>query len=240
MARWKFSAVSIAARLRASPSSSTPVPRPAQRARAAAEQGRAQHGRRRRVRDTHLADRQQIAIVGHGAIAGVDRFEKLVRVHRRGFGEIARRPLELDRHHAQFGGSGFGDLVDGRAACGKIRHHLRGDGRRIGRDAARGDAVIAGEHGDGDAIQPRQFRGPAIAPARSRVLRAGRGCPAALSDSVGGARPCQRIADRRRAGRDRRRGCRLDWRTACDSLLPFLGVGTGNATLNRFSGHLHE
>ena len=47
--------------------------------RAAAEQGRAQHGRRRRVRDTHLADRQQIAIVGHGAIAGVDRFEKLVQ-----------------------------------------------------------------------------------------------------------------------------------------------------------------
>ena len=157
MARWKFSAVSIAARLRASPSSSTPVPRPAQRARAAAEQGRAQRRRRRRVRDAHLADRQQVAIIRHGAIAGVDRFEKLVRVHRRGFGEIACRPLELDRHHPQFGGSGFGDLVDGRAAAGKIRHHLRGDGRRIGRDAARGNAVIAGEHGDGDAIQPRRF-----------------------------------------------------------------------------------
>ena len=51
----------------------------------------------------------------------------------------------------------FGDLVDGRAAGGKIRHHLRGDGRRIGRDAARGDAMIAGEHGDGDAIEPRRF-----------------------------------------------------------------------------------
>jgi hypothetical protein len=38
---------------------------------AAAEQGRAQHGCRRRVGDAHLADRQQVAIVGYGAISGV-------------------------------------------------------------------------------------------------------------------------------------------------------------------------
>ena len=123
--------------------------------RAAAEQGRAQRCRRRRVRDAHLADRQQVAIVGHGAISGVDRFEILVGAHRRGLGEIARRTFEFDRHDAKLGGSGLGDLVDGRTACGKIRHHLRGDGLRIGRDAARGDAVIAGEDGDGDALQKR-------------------------------------------------------------------------------------
>ena len=77
--------------------------------------------------------------------------------NRRGFGEIARRPFEFDRHDVELSGSGFGDLVDGRAACGEIRHHLRGDGLRIGRDAARGDTVIAGKHGDGDALQPRRL-----------------------------------------------------------------------------------
>ena len=52
---------------------------------------------------------------------------------------------------------GFGDLVDGSAAGSKVRHHLRGDSLRIGGDAARSDAVIAGEHGDRDAIEPRIF-----------------------------------------------------------------------------------
>jgi hypothetical protein len=125
--------------------------------RAAAEQGRAQRCRRRRVRNAHLADRQQIAIVGHGAISGIDRFEVLIRAHRRAFREIARRTFEFDRHYAELGGRRFCDLVDGCTAGGKIRHHLCGDGLRIGRDAARGDAVIAGEHGDGDPLQPRHL-----------------------------------------------------------------------------------
>ena len=40
---------------------------------------------------------------------------------------------------------------DGGAAGGKIRHHLRRDGGRIGRDPLRDDAVIAGEHQHVDA-----------------------------------------------------------------------------------------
>jgi hypothetical protein len=72
-------------------------------------------------------------------------------------------PIELDRHHAQFGAGSFGDLVDRRTAAGKICHHLRGDIRRIGRDAARGNAMIGSEHRDGYMVQPRQF---AALPAR--------------------------------------------------------------------------
>ena len=59
----------------------------------------------------------------------------------------------MKRFSEQLGKSG--ELVDGCAAGGEIGHHLRGDRCRIGGHAARGDAVIAGEHGDGDAIQPR-------------------------------------------------------------------------------------
>ena len=47
-------------------------------------------------------------------------------------------------------------LVDRSAAGGKIRHHLRGDLGRIGRDALLGHAVIAGEDQDFDAVQPRR------------------------------------------------------------------------------------
>jgi hypothetical protein len=47
-------------------------------------------------------------------------------------------------------------LVDGGAACGKIRHHLRGHFRRIGRHVLPGHAVIAGEHEDFHALQARR------------------------------------------------------------------------------------
>ena len=70
---------------------------------AAAEQRRAQHRGRRGVGNAHFADDQQIAILGHRAAAGVDRVEEIFGVHRRGHREIARRPLEFERHHAQFG-----------------------------------------------------------------------------------------------------------------------------------------
>ncbi len=110
-----------------------------------------------------------------------------------------------------------GDLVDGRAAGGKIRHHLRGDGLRIGRHAARGDAVIAGEHRDRDAIEPRRFASlPLRQPDREffEAAEASRRLGQILLPARGGIRESPH---RRRAGRDRRRGCRLDCRTACDS-----------------------
>ena len=155
MPRWKFSAVSIAVRLRASPLSSTPVPRPAQRV--APPPSRAAHSMAAvvvlAIPISPTASRSQSSGTVRYPASTASRNSSTL--HRRGFGEIARRPFEFDRHHAQLGGSGFCDLADGRAAGGEIRHHLRGDRRRIGRDAARGDAVIAGEHGDGDALQTR-------------------------------------------------------------------------------------
>ena len=51
---------------------------------------------------------------------------------------------------------GARELVDGGAAGGEIRHHLRGDLGRIGGNAARGDAVIAGEDQDLDLVEPRR------------------------------------------------------------------------------------
>ena len=86
------------------------------------------------------------------------------------------------------------ELVDGGAAGRKIRHHLRGDGGRIGRDAVRGDAMIAGEHQDVDAVEPRRVAGPASAPARPPAPPAGRGCR-----RLGQARPggrCGRLGAR--------------------------------------------
>jgi hypothetical protein len=56
-----------------------------------------------------------------------------------------------------------GDLVDGRAAACEIRHHLCGDRLRIGRDAARRHAMIAGKDRDGDALEFWNF---AALPAR--------------------------------------------------------------------------
>ena len=186
---------------------------------AAAEQRRAQHRRGRRVGNSHLADGEQIAILRHGAITDIDRAQKFVVIHRRRDGEVARRPVEFDRHHAQFGAGKCCDLVDGGAAGGEIRHHLCGHRLRIGGDAAVRHAVIAGKDRDRDALQPRQFAAPASAPARSPALRGGRGFPAALSGFAAGGRRPRLLARHPRASRDRRRGCRLECRTACDSLV---------------------
>ena len=107
MARWTFSAASIAARLRASPCIVDPGAAAGPARRAAAEQGRAQRRRRRRIADSHLADGQQVAIVGHRAVAGIDRGEEFVRRSSPRPREIARRPLEVDRHHCELGSRGL-------------------------------------------------------------------------------------------------------------------------------------
>jgi hypothetical protein len=82
-----------------------------------------------------------------------------VRIHGCGDGEVARRPIEFDRHHAQLGAGKCCDLVDGGAAGGEIRHHLFGHRLRVGGDAAVRHAMIAGKDRDGDALQPRQLAG---------------------------------------------------------------------------------
>ena len=56
----------------------------------------------------------------------------------------------------ELGAGGAGELVDGGAAGGEIRHHLRGHLGGIGGHALRGHAVIAGEDEDLDLVEPRR------------------------------------------------------------------------------------
>jgi hypothetical protein len=48
-----------------------------------------------------------------------------------------------------------GELIDGGAPVLEVLHHLLGDCGRIGRDAARGDAMGAGKHRDARPLDPR-------------------------------------------------------------------------------------
>ena len=69
--------------------------------------------------------------------------------------------VEIERNDPQLGAGDPRELVDGGAAGGEIRHHLRGDLGRIGRDALRRHAVIAGEHQDLDIGETRRALAPA-------------------------------------------------------------------------------
>ena len=64
--------------------------------------------------------------------------------------------IERERNDAQRSAGGARQLIDGGAAGGKIRHHLRRHLGRIGRHAEPGHAVIAGEHENLDALQSRR------------------------------------------------------------------------------------
>ena len=55
---------------------------------------------------------------------------------------------EIEFVDAQVGVDGGGELVDGGPAVEEVLHHLLRHFRRIGRNAALGDAVGAGEHRD--------------------------------------------------------------------------------------------
>ena len=57
----------------------------------------------------------------------------------------------------ELGARGPAELIDGSAAGDEVRDHLRRHRRRIGGDAARRDAVVAGEHHDARALQPRRM-----------------------------------------------------------------------------------
>ena len=71
-------------------------------------------------------------------------------------GEIRRGAIEVERDHAELGARKLRELIDGGAAGREIGDHLRGDLGRIGGDALRGDAVIAGKHQDLDIAEPRR------------------------------------------------------------------------------------
>ncbi len=125
-------------------------------AAAAAEQSR-RHGRGRGgVADAHLAQHHEIGVGRKRLIARRDRGEKFRLAHGRCHGEIRGRLVERQRDDAKLGARLACQLIDGGAAGREIRHHLRRDLGGIGRDALRGDAVIAGEYEDLDLAEPRR------------------------------------------------------------------------------------
>ena len=123
---------------------------------AAAEKGGGDGGSRRGVADTHFTEANQIAVRINRAVAGCDSGEEFLFGQCRLLGEIGGRRFERQRNDAQFRAGALRQLVDRSAAGGEIRHHLRGDLGRIGRDALLGHAVIAGKDQDFDAVEPRR------------------------------------------------------------------------------------
>ena len=123
---------------------------------AAAEQSRGDGRRRGGVADAHFAEANEIAVRRNRAVAGCHRGEEFLLGQCRLLGEVGGRRFERQRNDAQFGAGAPRQLVDRGAAGGEIRHHLRGDLGRIGRDAVLGHAVIAGKDQDFDAVEPRR------------------------------------------------------------------------------------
>ena len=94
------------------------------------------------------------------SIAGGDGGEERRLVHRRLVREVGGRLVEIERDDAKRGRHGLRELIDRGAACREIRHHLRGDGGRKGRNAVRRHAVVAGEHQNVDPVEPRRVAAP--------------------------------------------------------------------------------
>jgi hypothetical protein len=124
---------------------------------AAAEQRRRDGGRRRRVADAHFAEADEVGLGRDRVMAGRHRGQEFVLGHRRRRGEVRGRPFERERDDPQPGVRDAAELIDGGAAGGEIRHHLGGDGGWKGRHALRHHAVIAGEHNNLDAVEPRRI-----------------------------------------------------------------------------------
>ena len=119
-----------------------------------------QRDRRRggRVGDAHLADAEQVDAVRQRRHAALDRREAVGFRHRRGLGEVGGRPVEVERDDGKLGADRSAELIDRGAARGEVGDHLRGHFGGIGGNAARGDAVIAGEDQRLDPRDPRPGR----------------------------------------------------------------------------------
>ncbi len=120
--------------------------------RRAAEESVAKRRSAGGVGDSHLAQGHDVEsvldrhhAVGHGARA-------VLLAHRRALREVLRRLVERHLVDAQVGVGEAGKLVHRRPAGDEVLHHLRRHLRRIGGDAARGDAVVAGEDRDARAL----------------------------------------------------------------------------------------
>ena len=107
-----------------------------------------------------------------GAAPGTQREVDLCPRHRRLNGEVACPAARLVRQHTlDVAGRQRAGIDDGerhtelacqhgnrRAPAGEVVQHLHGDVRRIGRDAPRGDPMVAGEQHDGRLLRARAFR----------------------------------------------------------------------------------
>ncbi len=146
---------------------------------AAAEQGGGDGGGGGRVADAHFAETDEVRVGRDRGIAGGDGGEECRFVHGRLLREVRGGGFERERDDRRVCPRERGELIDGGAAGGEIRHHLRGDPGGIGRHALRDHAVVAGEDEDLDAIEPRQR--PALPAGKPHHQRppAVRGCPAA-------------------------------------------------------------
>ena len=123
------------------------------KARAAAEQCAGKRRGGGRVADAHLAEHDEIGVVRDLVVAGRNRLQERGLGHGRLLREVGGRLLQRQRHDAKLGVAHARKLIDGRAAGGEICHHLRRDLGRIGGDALRRHAVIAGKDQDLDAVE---------------------------------------------------------------------------------------
>jgi hypothetical protein len=124
---------------------------------AAAEQGRGDGGRSRGIADTHFTEAEKIACRRDRVVTFTHGRKKFLLRESRHLREIARGPIQRERHDAQVCARGLRQLIDGRAADGEVCHHLRRYLGRIGRDAVPGDAVIAGKDKNFHLLQPRRY-----------------------------------------------------------------------------------
>src|SRR5580700_1760617 len=138
----------MTARLRAKPSSSTPVPRPAQRA--------------------PPPPNKAAAIAAAAVVLPMPISPRPMRSH---CDATASYPaVTAARNYCSLSAGRAGDLIDRGTAGGKIRHHLRRDLGGIGGDAAPGHAVTAGKDQNIDALQPRRHVALPISEPRDQIL----------------------------------------------------------------------
>ena len=173
--------------------------------RVAAEQPHAQRRRDGRVGDPHLADRQHVdpRLDRHHAVG--DGAGAFLLAHRRRLDDVGGRRVEVHLVDPQIGVDHPAQLVDRGAAGDEVLHHLRRDRGRIGRDAARRDAVIGGEHDGARDGRARAGGAPARSRARPPAPRAGRARRRAWSAGARGAAavPASRSGPGRCASRAR-------------------------------------
>ncbi len=107
---------------------------------------------------------------GHRVVAGAKAAAKAASRHRRPVHDVRGRAVQRERDDAQRRAGHPRQLVDRGPPGREVRDHLRGDGGRVGRHAARRHAVVAGEHQHLDPVQPRHRPAlPACQPAHQRL-----------------------------------------------------------------------